>query len=89
MCSAIVNARLALQEKNIKHSGNLSLDEIIEIAKVMRSRSCAKNLKGTVKEILGTCVSVGCRVDHQEPREVQEKVWPLRTMVYPHSTCPG
>lgn len=62
------------KEKNIKHSGNLSLDEIIEIARVMRVRSCAKELTGTVKEILGTCVSVGCTVDHQEPRELQNKI---------------
>merc|ERR1712096_490071 len=46
--------------KNIKHSGNISLDDVIEIAKVMRPRSMAKALAGTVKEILGTCVSVGC-----------------------------
>ena len=70
----VSHALRLLQEKGIKHNGNLSMDEIIEIAKVMRSRSCAKQLKGTVKEILGTCVSVGCTVDHQEAREVQEKV---------------
>ena len=63
-----------LQEKNIRHSGNLNLDEIIEIARIMRERSCARELSGTVKEILGTCVSVGCTVDHQEPRELQAKV---------------
>jgi large subunit ribosomal protein L12e len=62
------------QEKNIKHSGNLDLDEIIEIARVMRNRSCARMLAGTVKEILGTCVSVGCTVDHEDPREIQKKV---------------
>ncbi|KAE8724120.1 60S ribosomal protein L12 [Hibiscus syriacus] len=49
--------------KNIKHHGNISLDDVIEIAKVMRPRSMAKDLRGTVKEILGTCVSVGCTVD--------------------------
>ena len=64
------------QEKNIKHSGNLELDTIIEIARVMRDRSCARKLKGTVKEILGTCVSVGCTVDHEDPREIQNKVIP-------------
>lgn len=63
-----------LQEKNIKHSGNLELDEVIEIARVMRDRSCARKLAGTVKEILGTCVSVGCTVDHEDPREIQSKV---------------
>ncbi len=46
--------------KNIKHSGNITLDDVIEIAKIMRPRSMAKDLSGTVKEILGTCVSVGC-----------------------------
>lgn len=67
-------ARLCSQEKNIKHSGNLSLDEIIEIARVMRDRSCAKVLAGTVKEILGTAVSVGCTVDGSDPREIQAQV---------------
>jgi len=62
------------KEKNIKHSGNLEMEQIIEIARVMRDRSCARKLKGTVKEILGTCVSVGCTVDHEDPREVQSKL---------------
>lgn len=36
------------QEKDIKHNGNLDLDEVIEIARIMRDRSCAKKLTGTV-----------------------------------------
>ena len=40
----------------------------------MRDRSCAKKLTGTVKEILGTCVSVGCTVDGEDPREIQGKI---------------
>jgi large subunit ribosomal protein L12e len=43
-----------LQEKNIKHSGNITLDEVITIARTMRPRSMARTLSGTVKEILGT-----------------------------------
>ncbi|KAB1996973.1 hypothetical protein ERO13_D13G236000v2 [Gossypium hirsutum] len=60
--------------KNIKHNGNISLDDVIEIAKVMRPRSMAKDLKGTVKEILGTCVSVGCTVDGKDPRDLQQEI---------------
>jgi large subunit ribosomal protein L12e len=63
-----------LQEKNIIHSGNLTLEDVIEIARVMRDRSCARELKGTVKEILGTCKSVGCTVDHEDPQDLQAKV---------------
>ena len=38
----------------VKHTGNLSLDQMIEIARVMRPRSQARQLAGTVKEVLGT-----------------------------------
>uniref|UniRef100_A0A8C1NC90 Large ribosomal subunit protein uL11 n=1 Tax=Cyprinus carpio TaxID=7962 RepID=A0A8C1NC90_CYPCA len=49
--------------KNIKHSGSVTLDEIINIARVMRPRSIARELSGTIKEILGTAQSVGCTID--------------------------
>merc|ERR1712048_380915 len=48
--------------KNIKHSGNISLDDIISAARVMRPRSMSKNFAGVMKEILGTAQSVGCTV---------------------------
>lgn len=51
------------KEKNIKHNGNIPLDEIINIAREMRSKSFAKELSGTVKEVLGTAQSVGAKVD--------------------------
>ncbi|KAI9343454.1 60S ribosomal protein L12A [Zopfochytrium polystomum] len=62
------------KEKNIKHSGNLSLKEVIEIARKMRPKSMAKELRGTVREILGTCFSVGCTVDGSSPQDISEKV---------------
>ena len=56
------------------HDGNLTLDDIIEVAKVMRGRSMARTMAGTVKEILGTCFSIGCTVDGQHPRDMQESI---------------
>jgi large subunit ribosomal protein L12e len=40
----------------------------------MRNRSLAKEFSGTVKEILGTCFSVGCSVEGQSPQDVIEKI---------------
>ncbi|GJT92561.1 60S ribosomal protein L12 [Tanacetum coccineum] len=54
--------------------GNISLDDVIEIAKIMKPRSMAKELQGTVKEILGTCVSVGCMVDGKNPKDLQQEI---------------
>jgi len=62
------------KEKNIKHSGNVSLEQIYEIARTMRSRSMAKTYLVTVKEILGTAVSVGCTVEGENPRELQKQI---------------
>ncbi|KAF8497666.1 putative 60S ribosomal protein L12 [Gautieria morchelliformis] len=58
------------KEKNIKHSGNISLDEIISIARIMRSKSLAKSLAGVAKEILGTAQSIGCTIDGQAPHDI-------------------
>ncbi|KAK9376292.1 60S ribosomal protein uL11 [Lipomyces chichibuensis] len=58
------------KEKNVKHSGNIPLSEIIDIARQMRSKSLAKELSGTVKEVLGTAQSVGCRVEGQNPHDI-------------------
>ena len=60
--------------KNIKHNGNIFLDDIVETAKVTCPRSMAKDLSGTVKEILDTCVSVGCTVDGKYLKDLQQEI---------------
>jgi len=62
------------KEKNIKHSKSIPLDEIIEIARTMRFKSLAKELRGTVKEVLGTAFSVGCQVDGRSPKDVSDDI---------------
>jgi len=62
------------RQKNIKHSGNLSFDDIASIARAMRSRSMSRTLSGTVKEILGTCQSVGCTVEGRPPHDLIDDI---------------
>ena len=67
-------ARDRKKEKNIKHSGSITMNDVYEIARTMRPRSLAKEFSGTVKEILGTASSVGCSVDGSDPKDVQKKI---------------
>lgn len=60
--------------KNIKHSGNISLDAVINIARALRFKSMAKTLKGTVKEVLGTAFAIGCTVNGQKPNDLQKQI---------------
>ncbi|KAJ6253107.1 ribosomal protein L12 [Anaeramoeba flamelloides] len=59
---------------DFKHTGNLSLEQVKEIARQMRHKSLANEFEGVVKEMLGTCVSVGCTVEKKSPKEIQEKI---------------
>lgn len=54
----------------VKHNGNITLEDVISIAKTMRPRSMARYLSGTVKEILGTAQSVGCTVEGRAPHDL-------------------
>uniref|UniRef100_A0A803JQT1 Large ribosomal subunit protein uL11 n=1 Tax=Xenopus tropicalis TaxID=8364 RepID=A0A803JQT1_XENTR len=62
------------KQKNIKHNGNISMDEVISIARQMRHRSLARELSGTIKEILGTAQSVGCNVDGRHPHDIIDDI---------------
>ncbi|KAM5250845.1 LOW QUALITY PROTEIN: uncharacterized protein RBU33_023714 [Hipposideros larvatus] len=62
------------KQKNIKHSGTITFDEIVNIARQMRHRSLARELSGTIKEILGTAQSVGCNVDGCHPHDIIDDI---------------
>ena len=40
----------------------------------MRFKSLAKELKGTVLEVLGTAFSVGCQVDGRSPKDISDDI---------------
>ena len=54
---------------SVQHSGSISLEDVYSIARIMRPRSIAKEFSGTVKEILGTAQSVGCKVEGKHPHD--------------------
>eukprot|EP01064_Diplonema_japonicum_P034998 TRINITY_DN741_c0_g2_i1.p2 TRINITY_DN741_c0_g2~~TRINITY_DN741_c0_g2_i1.p2 ORF type:complete len:166 (+),score=54.41 TRINITY_DN741_c0_g2_i1:74-571(+) len=60
--------------KNIKHDGNIPLEDVIDIARTMWPSSMAKTLALCTKEILGTANSIGCRVNGEDPTDIQEQI---------------
>lgn len=58
----------------VKHSGNITFDDILSVARTMRPRSMARELQGTVKEILGTAQSVGCTIDGRPPHDLIDDI---------------
>ena len=62
------------KETHYKHEGNLEFEAIVEIAKQMEHKSMARTFAGTVKQILGTCNSIGITVDGKTGKEAQKLV---------------
>eukprot|EP00448_Togula_jolla_P022342 CAMPEP_0170588984 /NCGR_PEP_ID=MMETSP0224-20130122/11117_1 /TAXON_ID=285029 /ORGANISM="Togula jolla, Strain CCCM 725" /LENGTH=165 /DNA_ID=CAMNT_0010912729 /DNA_START=69 /DNA_END=566 /DNA_ORIENTATION=+ len=60
--------------KNIKHSGNLTKEQLFKVVRMMRYKSLAKEFKGTVKEVLGTANAVGCTIEGMKPTALQKAI---------------
>jgi len=76
--SALIRKELGL-EKGAKTAGkevvgNLTFGQAVELAKLKLGAMMAKDLKAAVKEVLGTCVSMGVTIDGREAREVQREI---------------
>ena len=58
--------------KNVTHTGNIKLDDVVRIAKTMReaNKSMAVEFEGTVLEIIGTAISLGCTIDGKSPKDI-------------------
>ncbi|MDI6846788.1 MAG: 50S ribosomal protein L11 [Candidatus Bathyarchaeia archaeon] len=54
--------------------GNLTMEQVMRIAKLKRPELLAKNLKAAAKEVLGSCVSLGVTVEGRDPHEIQREI---------------
>jgi large subunit ribosomal protein L11 len=54
--------------------GNLTIVQIIELAKKKQQEVLARSLKLAAKEVLGSCLSMGVTVDSRDPREIQREI---------------
>ncbi|HDI07263.1 MAG TPA: 50S ribosomal protein L11 [Candidatus Bathyarchaeota archaeon] len=76
--SALIVSELKIKKGSGKPStekvGDLSMEQVVRIAKLKRPQLLAKTLKAAAKEVLGSCVSMGVTVDGKDPREVQKEI---------------
>ncbi|MBT0158514.1 50S ribosomal protein L11 [Candidatus Bathyarchaeota archaeon A05DMB-2] len=76
--SALIVSELKIEKgsgtPNSAKVGNLSMEQVVRIAKIKSPQLLAPNLKKAAKEILGTCVSMGVTVEDKDPREVQKEI---------------
>jgi large subunit ribosomal protein L11 len=76
--SALIVAELKVEKgsgtPNTVKIGDLSMEQILKIAKIKGPQLLSPTVKKAAKELLGTCVSLGVTVEGKDPREVQKDV---------------
>jgi large subunit ribosomal protein L11 len=54
--------------------GNVAFDKVLNVAKIKMGDSYAKSIKSAVKEVVGSCVSMGVKVEDTDPRQFMKEV---------------
>jgi large subunit ribosomal protein L11 len=76
--SALIVSELKIEKgsgtPNTQKVGNLTLEQVMRIAKIKHPELLSKTLKAAAKEVLGSCVTMGVTVEGKDPREVQREI---------------
>lgn len=74
--AALIKKEIGLETgtKDGSFVGNLSFEQLIKIAQMKRSSLLSKSLKAAVKEVAGTCKTLGVTIDGKNPKEVTKEI---------------
>ena len=59
---------------NLDFMGDLTVDKVVGIAKSKMAGSYATTILSAVKEVVGSCVSMGVKIDGKDPREFMNEI---------------
>ncbi|RUM34131.1 MAG: 50S ribosomal protein L11 [Archaeoglobus sp.] len=76
--SALIKRELGIEKGSSKTGrefiANLKLDQVIKIANMKKDEMLGYTTKAAVKEVLGTCVSMGISVEGKHPKDIQREI---------------
>jgi large subunit ribosomal protein L11 len=76
--AALIKKELGIEkaktDSTSDYTGDISLEQLKEIAKKKKDGMLASSLKKAVKEIIGTCVSMRLKVEGKDAKEIQKEI---------------
>jgi len=61
-------------DPGVQKVADITMEQVVSVAKMKRGDLLSYDLRSAVKEVLGTCLSLGITVEGKDPREVQRAV---------------
>lgn len=59
---------------NVDFVGELTMDKVVSIAKNKMAGSYAADIRSAVKEVVGSCVSMGVKIEGKDAREFMQEI---------------
>ncbi|MDV3278075.1 MAG: 50S ribosomal protein L11 [Nitrososphaerales archaeon] len=59
---------------NLEFAGDLTVDKVVAIAKSKMAGSYSVSVRSAVREVVGSCVSMGVKVEGKDPREFMKEI---------------
>ena len=76
--SALIKKELGIEkakrESGLEFVGDLPMEKVVEIARMKLPQMLTDSVKKAVKQVIGTCVSMGVKVDGKPPKLVQKEI---------------
>jgi large subunit ribosomal protein L11 len=76
--SALIVKELGIEKGSgnpkAEKAGNLTVEQVVKVAKMKLPGSYALSDNSAAKEVLGSCISMGITVDGRDPREIQKEI---------------
>lgn len=60
--------------QKLKKSGNIAMEQVIKVAKMKKDSMLVKDLKATVKSVVGSCGALGLLIEGKTPVEINEEI---------------
>ena len=54
--------------------GNLTMAQVVKIARAKAPQSYGSTLRSTTREVVGSCISMGVKVEDRDPRDVMQDI---------------
>jgi large subunit ribosomal protein L11 len=76
--SELIKKELALEKGSgeaLKYKvGNIAFERVVSIAKTKMPNLLARDLRNSIKLVVGTCVSLGVLIDNKEAKDVEKEI---------------
>lgn len=76
--TALIKSELGVEKATGKtretKTGDMTIEQVVKVAKMKDQDLLGNDIKNMVKEVLGTCVSMGVTVEGMDARDIQREV---------------